>query len=253
MKKVIDINCDMGECNNEDQFVREIELMPFISSANISCGFHSGNSEFIRRVVSEAIEHRVVIGAHPSYPDKVGFGRRPMKFSKTELRELLRLQLEFLSEILSPFEKKIPYLKPHGALYHSVMSGGSDAEAVLEAVQEHHSEMSVVGLPGTMFEEMANREGIRFLREGFADRKYQSDGTLVSRKNPDAVLTDPEDAVIQTMLMVTQDKVRAEGSIISMKVDSICLHSDNPSAIDIGSALRQALSENSILVRSVFQ
>jgi len=250
MRTYIDINCDLGECNNEEQFERELNLLKYISSANMCCGFHSGSAAFISKVVDEAVALNIVVGAHPSYPDKGGFGRRPMKLPKSDLTDILALQYGMLASMLTHHNREVKFIKPHGALYHSIMNGGSDAEALISFILEENPSLSVVGQPGTFFEEMANREGIRFLREGFADRAYNMDGTLVPRSNVRAVFSEAEDAVIQTMLLAKDGKVRAEGVNLNMKVDTICVHGDNDAALEILPAMSEALKKAAIEIKS---
>jgi UPF0271 protein len=250
MRKFIDINCDLGECNDEIQFERELKLLPFVSSANMCCGFHSGTSELISKVVNEAVALDIVIGAHPSYPDKGGFGRRPMKLPMADLMDILSIQFGVLAAMLRPHKREVKYIKPHGAFYHSAMKGGKDAEALINFILEENPAIAIIGQPGTVFEEMANREGIRYLREGFADRAYHVDGTLLDRSHPGAVLTETEDAVIQTMLLAKEGKVHAEGTNFNFKVDTICVHGDNDAATEILPAISEALKKASIEMKS---
>ena len=249
MENSIDINCDLGECNDQEGLDREIELLPLISSVNMSCGFHAGKMEFIERLIGLAVTSGLAVGVHPSYPDKSGFGRRPMQIVPSELKLLIQIQINKIGELLQPYGRSLSHIKPHGALYHAAMKGEDDAKSLIDAILDTDPTLPLMGQPGTALEEMANREGIRYIREGFADRAYSADGTLVPRSEKNAVFTDPEDAVIQTMLLVRNKKVRANGVSIPMKVDSICVHSDNENAYELLAAVNHALKEENIKIK----
>jgi UPF0271 protein len=203
--------------------------MPIITSANVACGFHAGDPSTIRRTCESAVEHGVTIGAQVSYPDLAGFGRRFIDIDPSELVDAVLYQIGALEALAATAGGRVSYVKPHGALYNAVVHHDAQAGAVADAIVVHGGRLALMGLPGSSVEAMAAARGVRFVREGFADRGYRPDGTLVPRSEPGALVTDPDDVAAQTERLV------AAG------VESICVHSDTAGAATIASVVRATL------------
>ena len=250
IKKTIDINCDLGECNDETSLESELEILPLISSANICCGFHSGNSSMIEKVIKAAIEEKVSIGAHPSFPDRAGFGRREMEIEVTQLSGLIQIQLEKIQQICQTNGTKLKYVKPHGALYNMAMQSSNEAQAIISAILQTNSELKLMGQANSVLEKLAKENQISFIREGFIDRQYQKNGQLMPRSINGSLIQSAEEAMIQSCLMVTSQSVMAEGKKIEMPVDSLCIHGDNPAAQSILAAVVQEFDRLQIEITS---
>ncbi|MEM6726212.1 MAG: 5-oxoprolinase subunit PxpA, partial [Bacteroidota bacterium] len=244
----IDVNCDMGESFGRFWVGNDKALMPFITSANIACGFHGGDPLHIEKTIRLAKTHGVRIGAHPSYPDLQGFGRRKMQVPEYELRAIVKYQIAALKGLCESEGIALKYVKPHGALYHASMTNFKTTMALLGAIEEIDPKLEVMGLSGSLVESQAKEFGIGFIAEGFADRRYESSGKLQSRKVPGALITDPVEAVEQVLQMVLAKQVPSvEGEQIDISVDSICIHGDNPAALKIMEHLSDAMGRNQIL------
>ncbi|MEM6724710.1 MAG: 5-oxoprolinase subunit PxpA [Bacteroidota bacterium] len=243
----IDLNCDMGESYGRFRVGNDKAIMPFITSANIACGFHGGDPLQIEKTIRLAKTQGVRIGAHPSYPDLQGFGRRKMQVPDYELRAILKYQIAALKGLCETERLRLEYVKPHGALYHAAMVNFKTTRALLDAILELDPQLQVMGLSGSLLESQAKELGIGFIAEGFADRRYVSSGKLQSRKVPGALITDPEEAVEQVLQMVLANQVPSvEGEQIDVRVDSVCIHGDNPAALSILQALSEAMERNHI-------
>jgi UPF0271 protein len=226
----IDLNCDLGEgCGLDDQ------LMPLITSANVSCGFHAGDFRTALTALELAARQGVQIGAHPGYPDRETFGRRECELTQEEIYELCLYQIGALDGLTAITKQVIRYLKPHGALYNQACR--DEAYAIPIASAAYDLGLAVVGLPGSQLE--AACKNVAFVREGFADRRYQSDGSLVPRSRPDAFVEDPKEAVRQAQWLI-----RAHG------VQTLCVHGDNPRAVLFVESLRAALLEAGFTIRA---
>ncbi|MBA4188666.1 MAG: lactam utilization protein B-like protein [Planctomycetaceae bacterium] len=219
---VIDLNADLGEGAGFDA-----ELMPLITSANVCCGLHAGGPADIARTLGLAHKHGVVIGAHPGYADREHFGRQELKLGNQELVALCVYQLGALYAMAAALGLRVSYVKPHGALYNQACRDRHVAELFIIAAAQ--LELPVVGLPGSELAEVC-RERIPFVPEGFADRRYRPDGSLVPRTDPDAFVHNPEEAVKQVEWLVADRGVR-----------TICVHGDNPDAVAFTKALRDSL------------
>ena len=183
----IDINCDMGESTGNHIVGQDEKLMPFISSCNIACGFHGGDPYHMAKTIQLALSHNVRIGAHPSYPDLEGFGRRKMDIPKPELKAILEYQIAALKGMVESKGGKLSYVKPHGALYNFASINRVEAETVIDSVNSIDNHLAMMGPKGSEIEIAANKKGIGFIAEAFGDRRYEPDGTLMSRNNPEAV------------------------------------------------------------------
>ena len=225
----IDLNSDVGEGFGAWAGGPDELLVPLLTSVNVACGFHAGDPSTMRRTCELALAHDCVIGAQVSYPDLVGFGRRFMEMHPDDLRDAVLYQLGALDGIVGALDGGVSYVKPHGALYNAIVHHEVQAQAVVTAVMEYDATMPVLGLPGSAVEAACHRAGLTFVPEGFADRAYTAEGTLVPRAQPGALLVEPDAAAAQALRL-------AEAG-----VQSICVHSDTPGAPDLVVAVVEAL------------
>ena len=241
MKKFeIDLNADIGEGAEFDA-----EIMHCITSANISCGVHAGDANTIRRAVRSALQNEVAIGAHPGYDDRENFGRKEQNLPPEEIKELILEQLIFLDKIVQEEGGKIRHVKPHGALYNQAAVEPLVAEAVIQGIKEFDSNLYIMGLAGSLFLKRASQHGMKTIAEAFADRRYNTDGTLVSRSIPGAVIEDPSDAAAQALAFAEKRNITAiNGTPIFIDAQSICLHGDNQHALEQAQFISRALRGN---------
>jgi len=250
MATVIDLNCDMGESYGRWTLGADEAIMPLISSANVACGFHGGDPHVIRKTVALAVKHGVAVGAHPSLPDLMGFGRRVMDVTPAELRDYLCYQTGAVREFCRAAGVELQHVKPHGILYTMAEREEALAQAVGEAARESGERLILMTLASGKYDAHCRKMGVRVASEGFADRAYEADGTLVSRKKPYALITDPERAAAQAVRMAAEGKVRThDGVDIDLSVQTICCHGDTPGAAGIVHAVREALGKAGIRVR----
>jgi 5-oxoprolinase (ATP-hydrolysing) subunit A len=236
----IDFNCDMGESFGAYRLGLDEEIITRITSANIACGFHAGDPTWMSRTVRLAEEHGVGIGAHPGFPDLVGFGRRTMGATPEEVRNDITYQVGALTAFTR--DKKLQHVKPHGALYNMAVGGGELARAICEAVLAIDPQLILLVLAGSPWAELAEKMGVRVARESFADRAVNPDGTLVSRSKPGAVIHDERQVIERSVKLVTRGTVTTiDGQEIPFKADTICLHGDTPGAVKLAAALRARL------------
>ncbi len=244
MTPYIDINCDMGESYGRWTLGQDEEVMPHITSANVACGFHGGDPHVMRRTVELALQHGVAVGAHPSLPDLMGFGRRRMDVSPAELKDYHRYQVGALGAFCQAAGTRLQHVKPHGIQYHMFEENLALGRASAEQVVELDRELILMTMAQTKYDREARQvSGLRVAAEGFADRVYAEDGQLVSRKlGADALVADPARAADQAVKMVMEGKVRAiTGKWIAVRVDTICIHGDTPGAPRIVAAVREGL------------
>lgn len=245
----IDINCDMGE-----GFLNDEAIMPLISSVNIACGYHAGDEDTMRRTIEKAMEYDVAIGAHPSYPDRANFGRTDLldtKLKPKDLPAIIADQVVQLQELCGEFGASLHHVKPHGALYNRAARDASVSTLVCMAIEETFPGLLLYGLSGSGMEEAAAEYNIHFIREGFADRTYQEDGSLTSRNDPGSMITDPEQCVQQVLQMIHRNTVNtATGKTIELKADTICIHGDGPHALIFAKAIHEALRHHDITLSS---
>ena len=227
----VDLNSDVGEGYGAWPGGPDRELMKIITSANIACGFHAGDPSIMRRTCDMAVENNVAIGAHVSYPDLAGFGRRFIDMKPDELADAVIYQLGALAGCARVAGSKITYVKPHGALYNTIVRHQAQADAVARAVKQYDATLPLLGLPGTgsEIERAAAENGLTFLFEGFADRGYAADGTLIPRGQAGALLTDGDAAAQQAV------------AVADRGITSICIHSDTPGAAELGAAVAVGL------------
>ncbi|WP_028453279.1 5-oxoprolinase subunit PxpA [Chitinilyticum aquatile] len=241
----VDLNSDLGEGCGQDA-----ALIPLLSSANIACGGHAGSDVTMRATVALALRHGVVIGAHPSYPDRAGFGRQALVMSQEDLQASLVQQLQALQRIAAAQGAGVRYVKPHGALYNEAMHDAALAAQIIAAAQGVLGAPAIMGQPGSVLLRQAAAAGLQPLAEGFADRAYQADGSLRPRSQPGAVLDDAA-ALDQVRAFVLHQQVRSyDGKWVKCRIDSLCLHGDNPSAVRQAVQIRGLLDELSVEVKS---
>jgi UPF0271 protein len=246
--KFIDLNCDMGESYGRWTLGNDAEIMPHITSANVACGFHAADPHIMRKTVELALQHGVAVGSHPSLPDLMGFGRRVMDVSPQELKDYIHYQNGALREFLRAAGAELQHVKPHGILYTMMEKPEYEAlgRACGEAVREAHDPKLILMTLGAGKCDQACRKmgGVRVASEGFADRAYNVDLTLVSRKLPGSLITDPQKAAAQAVKMAMEGKVRTiDGVEIDISVQTICCHGDTPGSDKIVRAVREALNK----------
>ena len=240
MTAKIDFNCDMGESFGMYKMGFDEEVIKHITSANIACGFHAGDPMWMRHTVDLAQRHGVAIGAHPSFPDLNGFGRRNMVVSADEAKNDVTYQVGALQAFTA--DKRLQHVKPHGAMYNMAVNDASLAQAICESILEIDPDMILVALAGSRWLDIAEDMGLKVAREIFADRALNADGTLVSRSLPGSVIHDTAEVVERTLRMVTEGKATAiTGEQIDVQADSLCLHGDTPGAVEMAAALKREL------------
>lgn len=257
--KTIDINCDMGEWDSERrteprQYSRsggesDLALMPFISSCSIACGGHIGDEHSMRITVSNAVKNGLRIGAHPAYPDKRNFGRRSLDLPLADLSTTLFSQICTLRDIAQQEGTQLAFVKPHGALYNDMIKRAELANVVIETVKRVDPSLSLMGLAGSSLEARCRKEGLPFIAEAFADRRYSDSGELTSRSLQGSVIEDPEEAAAQILSLIQENVITSiTGDIIPLKADTICIHSDTRGALDHVKAINKLLYQNNIKV-----
>jgi len=243
----IDLNCDMGE-----GIGNEALLMPYISSANIACGYHAGDEAEMKRVVALCIKHNVAIGAHPSFADKANFGRTAMRLPAGEVYRLVKQQLEILQAIVVEQGAAMHHVKPHGALYNMAAKDAVLANAIATAVKDVDTRLVFYGLSGSVMIDEAAKLQLTTANEVFADRTYQPDASLTPRKNDNALITDAATAIQQVLQMVRLKKVTAvNGESIDIKADTVCLHGDGEHAVEFAQALHRVLLDENITIKKI--
>jgi len=247
---VVDLNADVGEASDDAGVAVERALLGLVTSAHIACGGHAGDPESMRTTVQAALAAGVRVGAHPSYPDRAGFGRRPMDLSPGDLFSALASQLSALVAVTTALGTKVHSIKPHGALYGEVARGAQTYDVLLGVMAAHGGPDTALVLPsGAPAVDVARAAGVRVLREGFADRAYAADGSLVGRHVAGSVYGEPELARAQALELVTHGTVTAsDGTPLTLDVDTICVHGDSPHAVAMAHAVRAGLDAAGIAV-----
>ena len=247
----IDLNCDMGESFGIYQAGVDEELMPLISSANIACGFHSGDPQSIDRTVALALKHGVAIGAHPGHLDLRGFGRRPIQVLPDEIEADVIYQVGALAGFARSHGAELVHVKVHGALYNQAVQEPELSKAIARGIARVDRDLVMVGLATSpVMREAAKVEGLRFAGEAFADRVYNPDGTLQSRRIAGSVLTDAEQAARQSLSIARDHMLTAyDGSQVELTAETLCLHGDNPSAVENALAIRRVFEEAGVELR----
>jgi UPF0271 protein len=247
----IDLNADVGESLGPWPMGADAELIPLMTSVNVACGFHAGDPLVIRRTVRLALDAGVTVGAHPGYPDLVGFGRRAMAMAPAELEAAVLYQVAALAGIVAAEGGRLAHVKPHGALYHRVAADPAAASAFVAAVARLGPGLRVVAPPGAATLSVARDVGVGVLVEGFADRVYEADGRLRSRELAGALHEEPAAAAAQAVGIARDGRVTAgDGTLISLRADTLCIHGDTPGAVMIARAVRAGLLAAGIEVRA---
>lgn len=247
----IDINSDVGESFGSWTIGADAELFPLISSANVACGFHSGDPRVMERTVNTLAELGVAVGAHPGFPDLVGFGRRDMHLSPDELRTDVMYQIGALKAFCEAVGVPLHHVKPHGAMYNMAARDEGMATAIAQGIIGAAPEALVYAQDGSALAKAADSAGLRVAYEVFADRGYLSDGRLAPRSRPDAMLHDPLEVSERVIRMTRGDAIpTVDGGPIVMRADTVCIHSDTPAAVAMARALRGALDAAGIAVRA---
>ncbi|WP_336517191.1 5-oxoprolinase subunit PxpA [Pollutibacter soli] len=247
----IDLNCDMGESYGNFTIGQDELLMPLISSANIACGFHGGDPAIIHKTVRLAQNSGVAIGAHPSYPDLQGFGRRNMPLDAQEIYDIVLYQVGAIAAFTKAAGIKLSHVKPHGALYNRASTDMEAATAIVHAVYYFDRDLVLYCPPNSCMSMASQQTGLRFVREAFADRTYTADGQLTSRSSPNALIADENIAAKQALQIIQQKTVlTVEGTVIPLEADTICIHGDGALAVPIANAIHKLLIENKIRIQS---
>lgn len=245
----IDLNSDLGESFGAWSLGDDAALLAVVSSANIACGFHGGDPDIMRRTVTMALQHGVAIGAHVSLPDLQGFGRREMAVSPDEAYALTLYQIGALHAFVQAQGARLRHVKPHGALYNMAARDAALAGAIARAVRDFCSELRLVGLAGSALLQAGRDAGLAVAAEAFADRRYRADGSLQPRRESNAVIADPAEAVAQAIAIARHGTVRAvDGSTVKLHADTLCLHGDTAHAVQSARRLRQALEADGLRI-----
>ena len=248
MAGAIDFNCDMGESFGVHKLGYDEQVIGFITSANVACGFHAGDPGWMAHTVRIAEENGVAVGAHPSFPDLQGFGRRTMKVEPDEAKNDVKYQVGALQAFTS--DKRLQHVKPHGAMYNQAVNDESLAGAICEAILEIDSNLILLALAGSQWIGVAEHMGVRVAREIFADRALNADGTLVARSVPGSVIHDVNEVAERSVRMVTEGVATAiTGEDIEVAADSLCLHGDTPGAVEMVKAVRTQLESAGVDIK----
>lgn len=247
----IDLNSDVGESFGNWNMGDDAAIFTSVSSANVACGFHAGDPSVIAQTCRDAVAAGVTIGAHVGYRDLAGFGRRFLDCSPTELADDVLYQLGALEALTRAAGTTIKYVKPHGALYNTIVHHEAHAQAVIDAIRAFGTDLPVLLLPGSVALAKAETAGLRAVAEAFADRNYTPEGTLVSRREANAVLHDPATVTANMIRLATEGTIVAvDGSVIPMNAESICVHGDTAGAVAMAAAVRAGLENAGVTIKS---
>lgn len=247
----IDLNCDMGEAFGNYPMPNDEELLNYVTSANIACGFHAGDAAVMQRTVNMAIKKGVAIGAHPGLPDLQGFGRREMQISPSEAYQITLYQIGALYGFVKAAGGKLHHVKPHGALYNMATTNAALAKAIAQAVFDFDASLCLYGLAGSQIVTAANNIGLKAVAEVFADRTYHDDGTLTPRTQANALITDEQDVVSHVLQMVTRQQVTSVNKKnIPIRAETLCLHGDGSHAVEFAKMISAHLKQQGIMVQA---
>ena len=247
----LDLNSDLGESFGRWELGDDEAMLALVTSANVACGFHAGDPTTLRRTCVGAVEHGVVVGAQVGYRDLAGFGRRFIDVAPNELADDVVYQIGALDGMCRVAGTAVRYVKPHGALYNAIVHHEEQAAAVVAAVRDYSAELPVLGLPGSAFLRAAEKAGLRTVREFFVDRGYTPSGTLVPRREPGAVLHDPDEVTARVLRLLDEGVVTAiDGSDVAVEAESACVHGDSPGAVEMAQAVRDGLARAGVSVRA---
>jgi UPF0271 protein len=248
----ININCDLGEKSKHHSNKHDPELLEIVNSANVACGFHAGDEETMNMVVQISKKNGVSIGAHPSFNDPENFGRKRINLSSSEIRKLIIDQYEILQNIAVKNDQIVSHIKPHGALNNMACEDIDLSNTLAKAIKEIDKDLIYLVPTGSKMEEAANKLNMNIACEIFADRNYEDDGNLVSRKKPNALITDPEIAKKHVLSMVQNQALNCHsGKQIPCKIDSVCIHGDNISSLDTAKSIKKNLIDNGLKLKAL--
>lgn len=249
MTSIIDLNADLGETDSPDGIARDIAIMDIVSSCNIACGGHAGSPDVMRTMLMSAKSSSIAPGAHPSYPDRAGFGRTSMDISLANLEASLARQLQDIKEIAAEVRVNLTHIKPHGALYNDAQDDPGLSTLLVDMAAR--ANLALVGMPGTLIQQKASDKGITFIAEAFIDRQYSSNGRLVPRSEAGAVIADEDDRIRQGLSLAKATPLLAQdGGVLTIEAQTLCLHSDSDGALETARRMRTALEQAGILIGS---
>lgn len=247
----IDVNSDMGESFGRWKLGDDEALLDVVSSANVACGFHAGDPSVMLRTLRCAASRGVMVGAHVAYRDLAGFGRRYVDVSPDELKADVMYQIAALEGLARSVGAWVRYVKPHGALYNRIVRDEAQAATVVDAIRAVDESLAILTQPGAVVGRLAEEAGLQVFHEAFADRAYNADGTLVSRRLPGAVIADPAEVAARVLRMVCEREVVAiDGTVVPLNADSVCVHGDSPSAVAMARAVRARLESEGVAIRA---
>jgi UPF0271 protein len=250
--KSIDLNCDMGEIPQDISSGVQETLMESLTSVNVACGGHAGDDATMKATVEQALRHKVAIGAHPGYADPANFGRLEMDLSSQDVSDSIYAQVLALAKIAAACGTHLAHVKPHGALYNQAVHNRDLAGAIAKGVARWSREVLFVGLAGSAMLEVFRDAGFAIAAEAFADRRYEPDGTLRSRKFPDALIRDPAQAAQQALSIAKRGVITAsDGNELTVSAQTLCIHGDTPGATQIAARVAQTLRESGVALRSL--
>lgn len=246
----IDLNCDLGESFGAYKMGNDDEILPFVSSINVACGFHAGDPIVMRQTVEKALKHNVAIGAHPGFPDLIGFGRRNMNVSASEVYDYVLYQIGALDGFVKAAGAKMHHVKPHGALYNMAATEPAIADAIVKAISHMNPDLLLYGLANSeAFIRAAEKYNVTLMQEVFADRTYKQDGTLTSRTEKNALITDEDEAIKQVLQMVKEGYVEAvNGEKVTVQAQTICLHGDGEKAVQFAERIYRTFELNGVSI-----
>ena len=252
MSVAIDLNSDLGESFGAWTMGMDEDVMNHISSSNIACGWHAGDSEVMLRTVRAAKVRNVAVGAHPGYPDLLGFGRRNMTCTPDELYAYTLYQVGALMGVCASEGVELQHVKPHGAMYNQAAKDKKLAEAIARAVKNLGGDIILMGLANSVFEEAAEECGVPFAAEAFADRGYMADGSLVPRTQPGAFIHDPNEAAVRMLKLVQEGIIETpDGQTLKLKAHSICMHGDSHAAVKMAEVVKSTFEKNGVAVKNL--
>ena len=247
MTMEININCDLGEKSKHHSNKHDPDLLKIVNSANVACGYHAGDKETMNQVIKISKKNNVSIGAHPSFNDPENFGRKRINLSSSEIKKLIIDQYEILQNIAVKYDEKVSHIKPHGALNNMACEDIELATILAKTINEINKDLIYLVPTGSKMEEAAKKLSMKIACEIFADRNYEDDGNLVSRKKPNALITNPEEAKKHVLSMVKNQALNCHsGKQIPCKIDSVCIHGDNKNSLDTAKSIRKNLADNGL-------
>lgn len=251
--RTVDLNSDLGESFGNYSTASDEQIIPLISSANVACGFHAGDPVVLLETLNRIKESGTTgLGAHPGYPDRQGFGRRFMDLTNEEVRAFMLYQLAAIDGMAKTVDLELNHVKPHGALYNQTFKDYELAQTIAAAVKEYNPKLKLMGLANQNLVQAGEEIGLQVVHEVFADRAYEADGTLVSRRKEGAMITDTNQAVQRVIRMVTEGKVESiNGHDIAIQADSICVHGDGEKAFEFVRQIIQGLENEDIQIKTM--